>query len=131
MASAPLFENYFHDSRRELYGIVRVKMEFILSRSAKQGIKHYLISWDICLELFTTKRMHSRRMRTVRSSSRLPGEGDVCPEGCLPRGCLPGWGEGGVCPVYPSIHWVKHPPWTDFLTHACENITFQQVRCGQ
>ena len=34
--------------------------------------------------------MHSSRMRTVRSSSRLlPGKG------CLPRGCQPG--EGGIC----------------------------------
>ena len=37
-------------------------------------------------------------MRTIHCSSRLPGGG-----GCLPL-------------------------WTEFLTHACENITFLQLR---
>ena len=34
------------------------------------------------------------------------GGGSVCPEGCLPGGCL---------------------PWAEFLAHACENITFSQL----
>ena len=40
-------------------------------------------------------------------------------EGCLPmKGvCLQGGGGG-------SVH---HPLWTEFLTHACENITFPQL----
>ena len=38
----------------------------------------------------------------------------VCLGGFLPRGCLP---RG----VYTS------PLWTEFLTHACENITFPQL----
>ena len=46
--------------------------------------------------------MHSSRMRTVRFSGGL-GVG-VCRRGCTPR------------------------LWTEFLTHACENITFPQVR---
>ena len=61
-------------------------------------------------------------------------EGGVCPGGCLPM--------GGVCQgVYPSMHWEGGcllqcmlgytPPWTEFLTHACENITFPQLRCGR
>ena len=54
-------------------------------------------------------RMHSSRMRTVRRSSRLAG-------GCLPRGVS----VGGVC--------TPPPLWTAFLTHACENITFPQLR---
>ena len=75
--------------------------------------------------------------------------GGVCPGGCLPggvsaqgwgvsawglcvsqhalgRGCLP---RGCVCipaPVHAGI-----PHWTEFLTHACENITFPQLRCGR
>ena len=77
--------------------------------------------------------MHSRRMRTVRSSSRLLGggclppgggvcpswgvyPGDVYPGGCLPGGCV-------------SQHALRQtPPCTKFLTHACENITFPQLR---
>ena len=61
-------------------------------------------------------RMHSSRMRTVRSSSRLLG-GGVCPEGVCP----------GVV-VYPSMHWGRHPPRTEWLTDRCKNITFPQLR---
>ena len=54
-------------------------------------------------------------MRTVRCSSHL-----------RVGGCLPARGvfaQEGVClGVYTS------PPWTEFLTHACENITFPQLR---
>ena len=36
---------------------------------------------------------------------------------CLPRGeCLPSLPGGGVCQTPP-------PLWTEFLTHACENIS--------
>ena len=42
----------------------------------------------------TKTRMHSSRMRTVRSSSRLPGEGVSAPVHAAI--CLPGGG-GGVC----------------------------------
>ena len=51
--------------------------------------------------------MHSNRMRTVRCSGLLMVGVSV-------------WGvsaQGGV-----------HAPWTEFLTHACENITFLQLR---
>ena len=77
----------------------------------------------------------------------LPG-GGVCPRGmsaqvgvsawgvsaqggCLPslsRGCLLRQGvcPGGVCLVCPG---GRHPSlWTESLTHACENITFPQLR---
>ena len=46
----------------------------------------------------------------------------------IPVGCVPSMAVavGGVClgGVYPSMHWDRHPPppWTEFLTHACENI---------
>ena len=29
------------------------------------------------------------------------------------------------------VHAGIHLPWTEFLTHACENITFPQLRCGR
>ena len=61
-------------------------------------------------------------------------EGVVCLGGCLHRGvsaqgCLPGGvcqgvsAQGGVCPGR-----CTPPPWTEFLTHTCENITFPQLR---
>ena len=36
--------------------------------------------------------------------------------------CLGGVCIGGVC-----LGGVHLPPWTEFLTHACENITFPQL----
>ena len=47
-------------------------------------------------------------------------------QGCLPR--------GGVCwkcaPVHAGIC-TPFPPWTEFMTHAFENITFPQLCCGR
>ena len=99
------------------------------------------------VELWAWTRMHSSRMRSVCCSGRRGG--------CLPIGgvvCTGGWWVGGVCPlggvcprgVSPSLYWagvvsapvqagIHTPPphWTKFLTHACENITFPQLRCGR
>ena len=67
---------------------------------------------------------------SVSAWGRVFAQGGVCPGrclprlGCLPRGCLPG---GHL----PSLsRWVSAPPplWTEFLTHACENITFAELR---
>ena len=65
---------------------------------------------------------------------------------CLARGCLPrGWGcvypGGCVCPggVFPG-EYGRHPPdqrqtppppWTEWLTDRCKNITLPQLRCGR
>ena len=78
-------------------------------------------------KLYFITRMHSSRMRTVCSSSRLFGVG-VCPErgvclGVSSRGCLP----IGGC-VYSSMHWGRHPPPVDRMTDRCKNITFPQLR---
>ena len=56
-------------------------------------------------------RMHASRMRTVRCSGRLGG----------------GSAWGGVCPVDPLDPEADTPLSTEFLTHACENITFPQL----
>ena len=64
--------------------------------------------------------MHSSRMRTTRCSSHL-GRRVVCPGGCLPgRGCVSDqvWGCTPPAPL----------PWREFLTHACKNITFPELR---
>ena len=66
-------------------------------------------------------------MRTVRCSGRLGGvcvsAWGVCLWGCLPR-------EEGVFALGVYIPWTQRqtpPPRTEFLTHACENITFPQL----
>ena len=64
-------------------------------------------------------------MRTVRCSGRLGG--DVCLGGCL-RGGMSARGasaKGGCLPG--GVH-LPHLLRTEFLTHACENITFPQLR---
>ena len=61
--------------------------------------------------------MYSSRMRTVR----------LLPVSSSMHCC---WG-GGVCSWgYPSMQWGRtpHPPGTEFLTHASENITLPQLR---
>ena len=59
------------------------------------------------------------KSKILKEQERIPigcPGGGVCPGGCLPRGVCP---EGG-CTSPP-------PPWTEFLTHACKNITFPQL----
>ena len=56
----------------------------------------------------------------------------------MPMGCVPAWGgclprRGSVSQHVGSVsqHVMRQtsppPPWTDFLTYACENITFPQL----
>ena len=47
----------------------------------------------------------------------VPGPGGVS----APGGCIPACTEADTLP----------PMWTEFLTHACENITLAQLRCGR
>ena len=162
------------------------------------NIKFYVRLKIICLT-----RMHSSRMRTARSSSRLlgglpqcilgyspsglgletplgvgletpwlwdwtplgvdldpPGCGPGEPLGCgpgdpparplnLPPRCGPGdfhqpdpstspwvwaWRPPSQTPPPPRPRmwvWRPHSLWTEFLTHASENITLPQLRCGR
>ena len=74
-----------------------------------------MVCTEVVPEQLKTTRMHSSRMRTVRSSGRR-GCGGVCPGGgCGPGECVcPGggcvcWGvsaQGNVCP---SACWDTHP----------------------
>ena len=67
-------------------------------------------------------RMHTSRMRTIRCSGRQWGDafqhalgrGGCVSQHALGRGCLP-------LPI----------PWTEFLTHAWENIIFPKLRYGR
>ena len=70
--------------------------------------------------------MHSSRMRTVRSSSHVYPSmhwagGVSAQEGCLPR---------GVCIIACTEADTPPPLWTEFLTHACENVTLPQLVDG-
>ena len=67
------------------------------------------------------KRMHSSRMPTVRCSGRLGG---VSVWGCLPTE-VSAQEVVVVCVCLGGVH--LPPLWTEFLTHACENITFPQL----
>ena len=67
--------------------------------------------------------MYSSRMRYAAVTAGIGGvvfPGGVYPGGCLPEGCL----SRGVC--IPACTEAHTPP-TEFLTHACENITFPQA----
>ena len=58
----------------------------------------------------------------------LPAHGECLPRGCLPKGeCLP---RRGVCLLggVPGQEGVYTSPMDTCLTHACENITFPQLR---
>ena len=101
-------------------------------------------------------RMHSSRMCTARSSSRLLG--DVCLSACwdtplglgletphppgvgletlpparflnLPTGCGPG-DPPTRPPNLPPGSGPKHPP-MNRITDTCKNITLPQLRCGR
>ena len=86
--------------------------------------------------------MHSSRMRTARS---LPYDGGgLCP-GRVSLTETPGQRPPRTettpgqrpCPSRqrlqkPLVHaGTEIPLWTEFLTHACENITLSQLRCGR
>ena len=68
-------------------------------------------------------RMHSSRMRATHllTVSRSAQWGI-----CLGVVCLGGASaQGDVCPM--ACWDTPRPPWTEFLTHACKNITFPQL----
>ena len=57
-----------------------------------------------------------------------PSGGGVCSSGCV---CSEGVSApGSVSALGVSAPRGCTPPWTEFLTHACENITFPQLRLG-
>ena len=69
----------------------------------------------------STTRMHSSRMRTAHSSSRPRGVSTRHPPGTRPPWeQTPPW---STPPLGPDAS----PPWTEFLTHAYENITLPQT----
>ena len=68
----------------------------------------------------------------------LPGAGLLRGGGvCLVRGGVPGLGgwwsaPGGGGLSQHALRQTPSPPsWTEFLTHACENIILAQLRCGR
>ena len=70
--------------------------------------------------------MHSSRMRTTRSSGRAGVVSTRYPPGADPPGAdAPHWEQ---TPPEADTPQEQIPPlWTEFLTHACENITLNQT----
>ena len=95
------------------------------------GMCHFLGPTYHRLKLFisvyldtTVTRMHSSRMRTVRSSSRLPGGG------CLPQYILGYVCPGGVCPgdVCSSAYWDMYAQGMSAPVHAwIHTPTLEQI----
>ena len=61
---------------------------------------------------------------------KWPSDGGMSAQGSAKQRCLAGGSaKGNVCLVGCLSGGDVHlPPWTEFLTHACENITFPQLR---
>ena len=90
-------------------------------------------------QLSTVTRMHSSRIHTTRS---LTLSRSICQGVCVPTHTplplrapyhaypLPCTPPHHTCPLpcMPPCHTPS--PWTEFLTHPCENITLPQHRCG-
>ena len=83
--------------------------------------------------LFTLRtRLHSSRMRTARSLTVSPSM--LCWGGGVPGlgrlGGVPALGGSGACSgggIPACTEADPPPPWTEFLTHASENITLPQT----
>ena len=72
--------------------------------------------------------MHSSRMRTARLLPVSPQHALRWGEGvCLCSGEVSASGPGGI----PACNGADTPLWTEFLTHASENITLPQLRYGR
>ena len=98
-----------NDTSKRINGFISNEQPTLSHPSSTRGSKH-IFARTIVTDVYVT-RMHSSGMSTVRCSGRLGG-------GCLPRG----WRGPSAWGVYTS------PMWTEFLTHAYENITFPQLR---
>ena len=112
----------FSMPRHEVLCSVMAQLHWRRSRT-----KLVLVNNDLKTQSLT--RMHSCRMRTAHL---LP----VSPSMYLPDGCtwLGGWGWGGwcICPggcTCLGLYLPRYSPplWTEFLTHATENITLPQT----
>ena len=90
-----------------------------------------LICWRcrfLDFNIFNT-RLHSSRMRTAHSLTISPsmlclGGGGVWSLGRGSYALGGAWSRGWW---YPSMHWGRPPLWTEFLSHASENITLPQT----
>ena len=87
---------------------------FLLAEQVMKNILEVTVNAAVC-RFNTQTRMHSSRMRTARFSGRLYREGGW---GCLPLG------PGGV---YHTSLSPPPPPWTEWLTDRCKNITLPQT----
>ena len=104
-------------------------------------------------ESTVTTRMHSSRIHTAHSLTVSRSICHACPchtcppamhtpLPCMPPPCTPpaththpAMHIPPPCMPHPNMHIPCHTcppyPWTEFLTHASENITLPQLRCGR
>ena len=123
-------------------------MFFVLKTSLSSFMQvRFFYTYRQCYRFsYRLTRMHSSRMHTSRSlticCSLLPGGGGllpggsglggVCSQGCV---CSGGGSAPGECLLPGGIRACTEtdppPLCTEFLTHAFENITLAQLRCGR
>ena len=75
-------------------------------------------------------RMHSSRMRTVRSSGRPGGSPPGTPRDQASPGADP-LPRTRHPPRADPLPRTRHPPPVDRITYACKNFTLPQLRCGR
>ena len=102
----------------------------------------HLLFGQLLLGIKSLTRMHSSRMHTAHSLTVCHGRsiclGDSPPPHTPPAThtprhahppCMPPAMHAPLPCTPPSMH-TPPPLWTEFLTHASENITLPQIRCG-
>ena len=129
-------------ARKMLHVVAYVNRSISLWNSCKHSGSVWIYSFGhSTVPDWSYTRMHYSRMRATRSSSRLPGGGGLPP--CMlgyttsgvgletPPRCGPGNPPPQPEPPTSPMGVGLEPPWTEFLTHASENITLPQLRCGR
>ena len=84
--------------------------------------------WKCFTRFSYNTAIKTKWMKKNNTKNAVAGGGrGVSAWGCLPRGCVSQHTvgrEGVSAPVHAGIHPAL---WTEFLTHACENITFPEL----
>ena len=119
---------------RIILGLVRLQRSpsFFLQRN-------FLSLTSITIPLTMSNLVVSSCCQTTKQRPRRHRYWQECiPVECVPSTAVAVSGSGGgrgVCPgdvcvsggVSQHMQWGRQPPWTEFLTHAYENITFPQL----
>ena len=132
VANGTFYSNLFEETR-----IHSSRMCTVRCSGRREGV-YPSMHWagGVCLPACTGQGVSA--WRRVSAWGGVFAQGGVCSSACLdtpPPLCVcPG---RFVCPsaspegVSAEVYAGIHPLLTEFLTHACENITFPQLRCGR